>query len=82
MNECVTIGLERETIRATSVRHSMTQKGIQTVHFLCFMSDINVLRKVFEKTGNYIQPPIDICICAVNLRVPTSRILAALFFVC
>ena len=46
------------------------------------MSDINVLRKLFEKTGNYIQQPIDISVCGVNLRLPTSRILAELFFAC
>ena len=39
------------------------------------MSDINVLRKLFEKTGNYIQQPIDSGICGVNL-LHTSRILA------
>ena len=39
-------------IRAVSVRHSMTlKKGKQTLHFLCFISDINVLRKLFEKRG-------------------------------
>ena len=30
--------------------------------------------------GDYIQPPIDIGVCGVNLRPPTSRILAELFF--
>ena len=28
------------------VRDKMSQKGKQTLHFLCFMSDINVLRKL------------------------------------
>ena len=60
----------------------MTQKGKQTLHFLCFMSDINVLRKLFKKTGYYIQLPIDIGVCGVNLRPPTSRILAELFLAC
>ena len=44
------------------------------------MSDINVLRnylkkkKKTKKTGNYIQHPIDIGVCGVNLGLPTSRI--------
>ena len=78
------------------VRDKMTQKGKQTLHFLCFMSDINVLRKLLKKikqkkkkkkkqkkkTGNYIQLPIDIGVCGVNLRPPNSRILAELVFAC
>ena len=32
------------------------------------MSGINVLRKLFEKTGNCIQLPIDIGVYGVNLR--------------
>ena len=64
------------------VRDKIAQKGKQTLHFLCFMSDINVLRKLFKKTGNYIQVLIGIGVCGVNLRAPTSRILAELFFAC
>ena len=48
MNECVTISEERET-DLHPVRVWMNQKGKQTLHFLCFMSDINVLRKLFKK---------------------------------
>ena len=86
----------------------MTQKkDKQTLPFRCFISEVNVLRKLFEKkqkkkkkkknnnkkkpkkkkkkqqktTGNYIQQPIDIGVCGVNLKLPTSRILAELFFI-
>ena len=51
------------------VTNLMTQKGKQTLHFLCFM-------------GSYIQQPIDVSIYGVNLRPSTSRILVELFFAC
>ena len=35
--------------------------------------------EIIGKAENYIQPPIDIGVCGVNLRPPTSRILAELF---
>ena len=39
----------------------------------------NFQEVIFKKTGNYIQQPIDIGVCEVNLRPPTSRILADYF---
>ena len=34
------------------------KKGKQTLHFLCFMSDINVLTKLFEKRGITFNSPL------------------------
>ena len=77
-NECVNV----KQLARHPVRDKMTQKGKQTLHFLCFMSDINVFRKLFRKRGIYIQLPIDIGVCGVNHRPPTSCIVTELFFAC
>ena len=45
VNECETI---RETF---GQEFDDSKKGKQTLIFLCFMSDINVFRKLFKKRG-------------------------------
>ena len=62
--------------------NSITKKAKQTLHFLCFISDTNILRKLFKKTWNDIQQPIDSGACGGNLSPSTSCILAELFFTC
>ena len=85
-------------------RHTDIQRGIiipchyrmagckKGTHFLCFMSNITVLRKLFEKkkekkqqkkkNGELHSTAIDIGICGVNLRPPILSIFAELFFAC
>ena len=57
----------------------MTQKGTQTLHFSVFHERYKCFEEIIWKIGNYIQQPNDIGVCGVNLRPPTSRILAELF---
>ena len=45
--------LERHRLGNQSLK-----KGKQTLDFLCFMSDINVLRKLFEKRGITFNRPL------------------------
>ena len=69
---------ERETKRHP-VKNSMTQRiGKQALHFLCFVSNINVLRKLFKNRELHSTTGV----CEVNLGPPTSRILAVLFLAC
>ena len=49
------------------------------LHFFVFHERYKCFEEIVKKTGNYIQQPIDIGICGVNLRPPTSCILAELF---
>ena len=68
--------------RVTWVWLSMAQKGEQIFAFSLFHERYKCFEEIIVKTGNYIQQHIDIGICGVNLRPPTSCILAELFFTC
>ena len=59
----------------------MRQKGKQILHVLSFTRDINFSRKEFENRRMLFRP-MDIHICGVDMRAPTSRILAQFLLTC
>ena len=51
--------LQSETIGVTSgLEFDDSKKGKQTLQFLCFMSNINVLSKLFKKWGITFNSPL------------------------
>ena len=60
----------------------MTQKEKTNFAFSVFHKEYKCFEEIFQKARNYIQQPIDIGVCRVNLRPQTSGILAELFFAC